>query len=120
MSHMVATNISMSVFLERKKRRLVLIGNTTQLTFIAGDQPITNLHGGGEKSPAALSWYYPISPHLALLLPEAGEKPAVSTASLTPAQISDLNARMVEASHRQVFASSPSAFEPYVRIRSPS
>jgi hypothetical protein len=118
MSHMFATNIGMGVYLERKKRRLILIQNMTDLAFITGDQPVINMHGGGDKSPATLSWYYPISPRLALLLPEVDEEPAVSTASLTSAQVDDLNAKMVMASHRQVFAQSPSSLDPYAETRS--
>jgi hypothetical protein len=118
MSHMAATNVGLSLYLERKKRQLVLVENSTDLAFITGDQPIVNLHGDGKKPPATLSWYYPISPRLALLLPEVDEGPAVSTASLTSAQVSDLNARMVAASHRQVFAHSRSALEPYAEISS--
>jgi Protein of unknown function (DUF4238) len=119
MSCMFTTNVGMSLYLERKKRQLVLVENLTDVAFITGDQPIVNLHGDGEKSPATLSWYYPISPRLALLLPEVDEEPIVLTTSLTSAQVSDLNARMVEASHRQVFAQSRSALEPYAKISSP-
>ena len=60
LSHMAATNTGMSVFLERERRKLVLVENTTDLPFITGDQPLVNLHGSdGEKSPATLSWYTP-------------------------------------------------------------
>lgn len=119
MSHMAATNVGLSLYLERKKRQLVLVENSTDLAFITGDQPIVNLHGDGEKPPETLSWYYPISPRLALLLPEVDEGPAVSTTSLTSAQVSDLNARIVAASHRQVFAQSRHALEPYAETGSP-
>jgi len=117
MSHMFATNIGMGVYLERKSRRLVLLENTTDLAFITGDQPVINLHSDGKKPPATLSWYYPISPFLALLLPEVNEDPAISTESLTSAQVSHLNARIVAASHRQVFAQSRSELEPYTETR---
>ena len=115
MTHMMATNIGLSIYREKKKRQLVLVENTTDVAFITGDQPIINLHGDGEKSPTALSWYYPISPRLALLLPEVDEEAVVSTTSLTAAQVSDLNARIVAGSHRQVFAAARSALEPYVK-----
>ena len=115
LSHMFATNIGMGVYLESSKRKLILVENTTDQAFITGDQPIINLHGGGEKPPSALSWYYPISPRLALLLTEIDEEPAFTTASLTSAQVNELNARMVTASHRQVFAQSRALLEPYVR-----
>ena len=109
MSHMFAANIGMNLYLERKKRQLLLIENTTDLEFITGDQPLINLLGGGGKSPQALSWYYPISPRLALLLPEINEEPTVSTANLTSALVRDLNANVVAASHHQVFALSRSS-----------
>jgi hypothetical protein len=120
MSCMFAVNVGWSLFLERKERQLVLVENLTDVAFITGDQPIVNLHGDGEKPPETLSFYYPISPHLALLLPEVDEEPIVSTTSLTSAQVSDLNSRMAAASHRQVFAQSRSALEPYARSNSPT
>jgi len=120
MSHMIATNVGMGGFLERKRRQLILVENTTELKFITGDQPVINLHGDGKNPPATLSWYYPISPCLALLLPEVDERPVASTTSLTSAQVSDFNERMVAASHRQVFAQSRAALEPYVQARSPT
>ncbi len=86
MSHMFAANIGMGLYLERTKRKLVLVENTTDEAFVTGDQPLINLHGDGEKPPEALSWYYPISPALALLLTEVNEEPIFSTASLTDLQ----------------------------------
>jgi hypothetical protein len=103
----------MGVYLERRKRQLVLVENGTDLPFITGDQPVINLHGDGRKSPATLSWYYPISPHLALFLTEVDEEPSFFTASLTSAQVNSLNARMVAASHSQVFAQSRVSLETY-------
>jgi hypothetical protein len=114
LSHMAATNIGMSVFLERERRKLVLVENTTDLPFITGDQPLVNLHGSdGEKSPATLSWYYPISPRVALFLTEVDEGPTYTTAGLTSAQVSDLNARIAAASHRQLFGPSRESLEYY-------
>jgi hypothetical protein len=120
MSHMSAKNIGMSLYLEREKRRLILLENTTDLAFITGDQPIINLHGDGERPPEALSWYYPIAPRLALLLPEVNEEPPIATTSLTSGQVSDLNARIFAASYRQVFAQSRPALEPYSKTRLPT
>ncbi len=114
MSHMLATNIAGSLFLERQNRKFTLVENKTNRPFIAGDQPIINLHGDGKSSPTTLSWYYPISPSLALLLPEVDEEPAFTSDTLTEATVEHMNARIVAASHSQVFASSRAALEPYV------
>jgi hypothetical protein len=120
MSQMMATSVGLSIYREKKTRQLALVENLTDVAFIAGDQPVINLHAvvGRKKSPATLSWYYPISPRLALLLPEVDEKPIISTASLTLAQVHDLNVRMAAASHRQLFAQSQSALEPYAKAKS--
>jgi hypothetical protein len=55
MSHMSATNIGMSLYLEKERRQLVLVENTTELAFITSDQPIINLDGDGERPPETLS-----------------------------------------------------------------
>jgi hypothetical protein len=108
MSHMFAVNIGMSLYLERSKRTLALLENHTDVPFVTGDQPIINLHGNGVTPPETLSFYYPVSPRLALLWPEAGEAPAFTTDGLTPAQAGALNIRMLEACHSQIFAQTES------------
>jgi Protein of unknown function (DUF4238) len=106
MSHMFSVNIGASLFLERKKRKLVLIENSTDVTFITGDQPVINLHGNRLHPPTTLSLYYPLAPRLALILGEVDEDPATSTDRLTPARVLALNTKIVEASHSQVFGHS--------------
>jgi len=71
--------------------------------FITGDQPIINMNGDGLRPSTELCFYYPVSPRSALLLPEANEQPAFSSASLTAAQVVDLNQEMRRASHSQLF-----------------
>jgi hypothetical protein len=105
-SHMFSVNIGASLFLERKKRKLVLIENSTDVTFITGDQPVINLHGSRLHPPTTLSLYYPLAPRLALILGEVDEDPATSTDRLTPARVLALNTKSVEASHSQVFGHS--------------
>jgi|SRR5665213_132955 len=114
LSLMFAENIGMTMFLERSKRKLVLIENHTSREFITGDQPIINLHGGEGTAPATLCWYYPISPVLALHLSDVDKEPELSLHDLTVADVDRLNSKMVAASHRQVFARSRVALEPYL------
>jgi hypothetical protein len=106
MSHMFSVNIGASLFLERKKRKLVLIENNTDLTFITGDQPVINLHGNRPHPPTTLSLYYPLAPRHALILGEVDEDPVPSTDRLARAQVLALNTKIVEASHSQVFGHS--------------
>jgi hypothetical protein len=104
MSHMFAVNIGMCLYLERSKRTLALVQNRTEVSFVTGDQPVINLHGDGVTPPNSLSFYYPVSPRLALLWLEVDEAPVFTTEGLTSTQVAGLNKRMLEASHSQVFA----------------
>jgi Protein of unknown function (DUF4238) len=115
MSHMFAVNIGASLFLQRGRRKLALIENSTDVTFITGDQPVINLLGDGSQPPKTLSLYYPLAPRLALILSEVDADPAYSTDSLTPTQVLALNRRIIEASHSQVFGQSEASISSALR-----
>jgi hypothetical protein len=107
--HMFAFNIGMSLFVERKKRKLVLVENRTDTPFITGDQPIVNLHGDGVHPPDELCFYYPVSPNLALILTEVDKEPVFSTGDLNCAHVVVINAKMLKACHSQVFGRTEAA-----------
>jgi len=115
MIHMAAYNIGASLFLERGRRKLVLIHNRTDVPFITGDQPAINLQGTRPKPPEKLSIYYPISPRLALLLAEVDETPLFAAEGLTAAQASLLNMRIFEACYQQAFARSEDSLKQCLR-----
>jgi hypothetical protein len=104
--HMFATNIGADLFRDRKRRKLILIHNRTNVRFITGDQPAINLKGAQPHPPESLSIYYPISPQLALPMADVDEEPLFGTEGLTAAQASMLNEKLFEASYKQVFAQS--------------
>lgn len=43
--HMFATNVGSSLYLERKRRALIIVNNRTDIPFVTGDQPAINLKG---------------------------------------------------------------------------
>jgi hypothetical protein len=45
-SHMIAVEIALSIYREKKARQLVQVENATNVAFVTGDQPLINLHGG--------------------------------------------------------------------------
>ena len=75
MSYLFAVNIGFGLYNERRRRKLVLIENRTEIPFITGDQPVTNLLGNGVTPPELLVLYYPISPTIALVLGEVNRDP---------------------------------------------
>ena len=111
--HISATNIGGSLYVERKKRQLIIVENRTDVPFITGDQPAVNLKGTRPMPTNSLSIYYPISPTAALLMAEFDEEPMFPATGLTAEQARELNARIVRASHKQVFAQSAACLEPF-------
>ena len=111
-SLMHGVNIGCSLFLGRKQQELVLLRNDTDVEFIAGDQPVINLHGGDRsKAPDRLCMYYPLGPRSALIWGEVNEKVPYSSDRLTAEEVSNLNRRMEAAAHSQIFGRTAASLE---------
>jgi hypothetical protein len=100
----LAFNAGFSMYAEPHRRPLTLVRNETAIPFITGDQPLTNLAGGGETAPEFLAFYYPLSPRLALYLGGAGRPPDLPPVVAIADTVIDLNLRIARASHSQLFA----------------
>jgi Protein of unknown function (DUF4238) len=73
--HISSTNIGGSLYVERKRRKLVIVENRSDMPFVTGDQPAINLKGTRPVPTDKLSIYYPISPTAALLMAAVDEEP---------------------------------------------
>jgi hypothetical protein len=104
LSLIYSCNVGCSLFLERKRRTLLIVRNDTALPFVTGDQPVIILHGDGETPPESLSFYYPISPRLALYFGEPEEVADVPVGVMTAESVARLNMKMAMASHSQIYA----------------
>jgi len=104
--HMSATNIGGSLYLERKRRTLIIVNNRTDVPFITGDQPAINLKGTRPTPPDRLSIFYPIAPHAGLLMADVDEEPLFPAEGLTRNQATTLNQMLFQASYKQVFGRS--------------
>jgi hypothetical protein len=89
---------------------LTLVRNCTGVPFVTGDQPVTNLDADGETGPELLSFFYPLSPLLALYLSQPGSKeiPAFIDTADT---VMKLNLRIARTSHSQVYAANAKVLE---------
>ncbi|PZA10764.1 hypothetical protein DNX69_15565 [Rhodopseudomonas palustris] len=115
--HIAATNVGASLYLERKRRKLVVVQNFSKVPFVVSDQPAINLKGRRPVPTDRLSIYYPISPTAALLMADVDEEPLFSATGLTAEQANELNHLVVRAAHLQVFARSASCLERYADVR---
>jgi hypothetical protein len=104
-------NAGCSVFIERKQRTLALIKNESAVPFITGDQPVVNIHADGEEAPERMTFYYPLSPRLAIFFCEPGEPaPAVAPGEMERF-VADLNFRIARTSHSQIYSATPEPLE---------
>ncbi len=114
--HSIAVNVGGSLLVERDKRPLILLENDTDMPFIVGDQPTVNLLAppSGEM-PRLLAFYYPVSPQLAVILDEVDEPTGFRQGRVSAEQVERLNEESQRAAHKQVFASSRKALEPFTQ-----
>jgi hypothetical protein len=66
-----------------------LVRNQTSIPFLTGDQPVINLDTDGETEPESLSFYFSLSPRLALYLAEPGKALEIPAVIETAGTISD-------------------------------
>ncbi|WP_199545406.1 DUF4238 domain-containing protein [Paraburkholderia kururiensis] len=104
-----AQTTSAGLYVERRRRKLVLIRNTTNWPFVTGDQPVANLLAVNEGAPDKLAVYYPIAPRLALVLNEVDDDLPLRTETLTESQVRGLNAKIARGCHAQMFGDSRDA-----------
>ncbi|WP_438277423.1 DUF4238 domain-containing protein [Nitrobacter sp.] len=112
-----AENIGRSLYLDRKKISPVILDNPTEIAFITGDQPIINLLAVADRPATELSLYYPLSPTKALLLSDAGRHAMVTNDSFNKEWAVELNRKIAENSHSQVFARDACALKLFVNMK---
>ncbi|MCP1216824.1 DUF4238 domain-containing protein [Acetobacter orientalis] len=114
-SVLLASQLGLSLFLEKPKRPIFLIENKTDVTFLTSDQPIINLDANESGlSPENLSWYYPLGPRLALLFPEPGKYEFLHNKKLDINNVDYLNKKIITLSHDQFYAESQDIIERYL------
>jgi hypothetical protein len=111
--HILATNVGLSLYTDRKRHVIILLDNVTGVPFITGDQPVINIATGPKDTtpPAKFELYYPLSPTKAMLLVEPSSELLPGSSSVSETFVHLYNLRMAAHSYRQVFASSPRALE---------
>jgi hypothetical protein len=111
--HILATNVGLSLYADRKRHEIMLLDNATNVPFVTADQPVINIAAGPKDTtpPVKFELYYPLSPIKAMLLldPSSDFLPGDSSVSETFVHL--YNLRMAAHSYRQVFSTSPRALE---------
>ncbi|WP_458038951.1 DUF4238 domain-containing protein [Pantoea ananatis] len=98
-------------FSHLNKLNLYIIKAHQDIKFITGDQPAINIHSPSPNSKEEVSdleFYYPVSPDIGIILNFAGHQAWPDT--LSKEQTLELNQKIFEAAHRQVYATDENAF----------
>ena len=96
----------------KKNYYIVLLKNKTSIDFVTGDNPIINLCANyeGEKELDKDEWYYPITPHLALICKNNIKSNAIK--EITEERlVEDYNFKIAQAATKQVYASTKQQLE---------
>lgn len=102
-------------YLETKCAKLAVLANDTSIPFLTSDQPVINLKANYqtiEEQVDEIIFYYPITPHLALLI---NSNHTDSEVKITEIEVDQYNRAMISASNEFVFADTESAIKRYLR-----
>ena len=95
-SHCTAENLGASLFLDRSTIEIIFLRSGPNNEFITGDQPIVNLFRahGEDSPPTELALYYPLEPHLSMvLLPKLC---GLNSTKIPPTIVDELNHRIAQ------------------------
>jgi Protein of unknown function (DUF4238) len=111
--HILATNVGLSLYAERKRHKIILLDNATDVPFVTADQPVINLASAPKDTtpPTKFELYYPLSPRKAMLLIEPSSDFHSGDSSVSETFVNLYNLRMAAHSYRQVYSVSPHALE---------
>lgn len=106
-SHILATNMGGSLYIDRKNLKLMMIENNTKNDFITGDQPVINIFSLitlKDEPIENIVFYYPISPKLAILVIEKNRFEGMTLLSVTEQDVGSYNKAIIQCSFEQVFS----------------
>lgn len=109
LSHIFATTLGCSIYVERALWSAVILQNRTNTLFITGDQPIINTYAAFGKEVTEhdhLEFYYPLSPNKALLLTKRSEYLSVPSKDLSEEEVVCFNDAIIDLSYEQIYAAS--------------
>jgi len=103
-SHIYASNLGASLYLDRAKYRIVFLRNGTNVPFVTGDQPIINLLNFSAKE---VDLFYPLSPALAIIFAADKVKYPEKRRILSELEVEHYNFLIYQASDDQVYSNDP-------------
>lgn len=109
-----STSVGMHIFQDFSA---ILLQAPEDCFFIVGDQPVVNTYSTYDIQtvPEDVEFYYPITPHSALLLTKERKELNGRILSITPAEVYDFNMLEQKVSNELLFAKDPSQLIIFVK-----
>jgi Protein of unknown function (DUF4238) len=111
-----AFRLGATLFFERTTRPPVLVRNETGVDFLTADQPVVNLDADGENPPDTLTFYYPLSPGLALWIGDPESPDALTAHGISAETVIELNNRVVKGSLSQIYGRTRESLEAVLEL----
>ena len=115
MRQIYAVDIAAGLFNTRNSYSLVFLDNESPLDFIAGDQPMINIHSVQRRGaiPDKFELYYPLTPRRAMMWTQEFPGQHGARFRIGEAVVEHHNRMIAAASHEMIFATSGAALAPY-------
>lgn len=108
--HILAVNVAWGIYSGPFK--MVLLENSTSISFITGDQPVINTYAvDNDEDVENLEFYYPLTPRRAILITERKDLNNTPFINLNEEQVKTYNRGIFSMSHEQIYANSKEALE---------
>lgn len=116
MRHIYAVELGTSLYHDRAAYNVVFLRRGGNTSFIAGAQPIVNLHQTGDLTiaPKELELYYPLGPDTAMIYTNDPEAPAREILTLSDEEVDAFNRHIVAACPNYLFGKDAASLKPYV------
>ncbi len=90
--------------------RISLLHNPHNIPFLTSDQPVVNIAATEDEEPEDLELYYPLSPHLALLVaPAQNGLETTENREMSEFQTEIFNNHLIRRSHQQLYCNPEAA-----------
>lgn len=111
LSYRLGINVGFNLFAHVGIEKHTFVRNNTNIDFITTDQPVINIHDSvrhsiiGSPLPTEMDIYYPLSPRYAYIISKSDKFDHLQNC-IDPATVQDLNTRMAEKAHINIYGTS--------------
>lgn len=116
MRNINAANMALSLF-SKRKYKIVLLKNPSDISLITGDQPVFNTHAVeqfGKEIPTNTEFYYSLSPRIAVLITDDPKFQNLREVELNDSAVRGYNNFVKQVSYEQIYSCTQECLMPFM------